>query len=70
MVRPAPQNPAGGPGDGQNLAALPTLTVQLDPAAGVWHLFSGSRLLADNLPLIAAKSNDRQFTVTAGSEAS
>ena len=44
------------------------LTVALDPAAGVWHLYSGSRLLADHLPLLAGKGNDRQFTVTAGTE--
>jgi len=54
--------------DGKNLAALPMLTVALDPASGLWHLYSGSRLLADHLPLIASKGNDRQFTVTAGTE--
>ena len=53
---------------GKNFAALPTLTVALDPAAGVWHLYSGSRLLADHLPLIAAKRDNRQFTVKAGTE--
>ena len=53
---------------GKSLAALPTLTVALDPAAGFWHLYRGSRLLADHLPLIAAKRDNRQFTVKAGSE--
>lgn len=53
---------------GKNFAALPTLTVALDPAAGFWHLYSGSRLLADHLPLIAAKRDNRQFTVKAGTE--
>ena len=53
---------------GKSLAALPTLTVALDPAAGFWHLYSGSRLLADHLPLIAAKRDNRQFTVKAGTE--
>ncbi|MBI5693184.1 MAG: hypothetical protein HZC55_24165 [Verrucomicrobia bacterium] len=40
--------------DGRNMAALPTLTVRLDPEAGVWDLYSGARLLADHLPLIEA----------------
>ena len=53
---------------GKNFAALPTLTVALDPAAGFWHLYSGSRLLADHLPLIADKRENRQFTVKAGIE--
>jgi hypothetical protein len=53
---------------GKSLAALPTLTVALDPAAGFWHLYSGSRLLADHLPLIAAKRDNRQFTVKAGTD--
>ena len=53
---------------GKNFAALPTLTVALDPAAGVWHLYSGSLLLADHLPLITAKRDNRQFTVKAGTE--
>ena len=53
---------------GKNFAALPTLTIALDPAAGFWHLYSGSRLLADHLPLISAKSDNRQFTVKAGTE--
>ena len=53
---------------GKHFAALPTLTVALDPAAGFWHVYSGSRLLADHLPLIAAKRDNRQFTVKAGTE--
>ena len=53
---------------GKNFAALPTLTIALDPAAGFWHLYSGSRLLADHLPLISAKRDNRQFTVKAGTE--
>jgi len=53
---------------GKNFAALHPLTVALDPAAGVWHLYSGSRLLADHLPLITAKRDNRQFTVKAGTE--
>jgi hypothetical protein len=53
---------------GKSLVALPTLTVAPDPAAGIWHLYSGSRLLADHLPLITAKRDNRQFTVKAGTE--
>lgn len=54
--------------NGSNLIAVPTLTVRLDPEAGVWDIFYGSRLLADNLPLIATKMDQRQFVVRAGSE--
>lgn len=53
---------------GKSFSALLTLTVALDPAAGFWHLYSGSRLLADHLPLITAKRDNRQFTVKAGTE--
>ena len=53
---------------GKNFATPPTFTVRLDPASGVWDLFSGSRIIADNLPLIAAKRDSRQFTVKAGLE--
>lgn len=54
--------------DGKKLSMLPTLTVRLDPQVGVWDIFSGSRLLADNLPLIGAKKDDRRFLVRAGKE--
>jgi hypothetical protein len=50
---------------GQDLAALPPLTVLLDPA-GTWTLFLGSRLLGTDLPVIEARRNNRQFTVKAG----
>lgn len=53
---------------GRMLAPLPTLTVRLDPGAGTWDLFSGSRLLADNLPMIVANKDRRQFLVRAGGE--
>ena len=53
---------------GKSFAALPTLTIALDPAAGFWHLYSGSRLLADHLPLISAKRDNRQFIVKAGTD--
>ena len=54
--------------DGKRLAPLPTLTVRLDPTTSTWDLYSGSLLLADNLPMIAAKKDQRQFSVRAGSE--
>ncbi|MSU68228.1 MAG: hypothetical protein EXS40_06575 [Opitutaceae bacterium] len=53
---------------GKSFSALPTLTVVLDPGAECWHLYSGSRLLADHLPLISAERDNRQFTVKAGTE--
>lgn len=52
---------------GKNLTALPT-SIRLDPDANTWDLYAGSRILADNLPLIAAKKNDRRFVVRAGQE--
>ncbi len=54
--------------DGKHLVALPTLTVRLDPGASAWDLYSGSRLLAADLPLIEGKKNDRQIKVQAGGE--
>ena len=59
---------ATGKYDGKNFAALPTMTVRLDPSAGTWDVFSGSRLIADNLPLLDAKKNDRTFDLRAGTE--
>jgi len=53
--------------DGKLLAPLPTLTVRLDPTNSTWDLYSGSLLLADNLPMISAKKDHRQFSVRAGS---
>ncbi|MDP3072045.1 MAG: hypothetical protein Q8N18_17265 [Opitutaceae bacterium] len=54
--------------EGQTMAALTTLTVRIDPTTGTWDLYSGSRLLADRLPLIDSKKNDRRFVLRAGSE--
>ncbi len=59
---------AAGPFTGRTFAALPTLTVRLDPAEGVWDLYANARLIAANLPLIDARKNDRQFNLRAGSE--
>lgn len=53
---------------GKPLAALHPITIRLDPAAGVWDLFSGSRLLADSLPLIASRRDNRDFTLKAGTD--
>ena len=54
--------------DGKQFASLPTLTIRLDPITSTWDVYSGSRLLADNLPLIATRKDQRQFLVRAGSE--
>jgi len=54
--------------DGRNLAMIPTLTVRLDPSTETWDLYSGSRLVADNLPLINAQKSQRRFSVRAGTE--
>jgi hypothetical protein len=53
---------------GKTFAALPTLTVRLDPGTNTWDLFSGHRLVADHLPVIAARKEQRTFSVRAGSE--
>jgi hypothetical protein len=52
---------------GARLAALPVLTLRLDPPAGTWDLFSFNRLIAADLPLSPAKGA-RQFSVHPGSE--
>ena len=57
---------ATGTYGGKTMAALPVLTVMLDPSSVTWTLFSGSRLLADHLPLIPANKDSRTFTLTAG----
>jgi len=56
------------PHGGQMLAPLPMLTVRLDPEHGVWDLYSDARLIAHDLPLIAAKKADKRFTVKAGTD--
>ncbi|MGH7945903.1 MAG: hypothetical protein ACREH8_16975 [Opitutaceae bacterium] len=54
---------------GAALAALPVLTVRLDPKAGGWDLFVGSRLVATDLPLAELPRNAaRQFAVHAGAQ--
>lgn len=51
--------------DGSILAALPVVTVRLDPAAGVWDLYLFERLVAANLP-VAAGAKERSFALQAG----
>jgi hypothetical protein len=51
---------------GHTMAALPVLTIAVDPAAGVWHLYLGNRLQADHLPLMGGKKESREITITAG----
>ena len=53
--------------DGADLVALPVLTLRLDPRAGVWDLFSFHRLVADDVPLPAAKSA-REFSIKPGAQ--
>jgi hypothetical protein len=51
------------------LAALPVLTVRLDPKAKVWDLYSFNRLVAEDLPLTTAPTRGNQakeFSLTAG----
>lgn len=50
----------------QTLASPPLLTIYLNQGAGVWHIYAGNRLLADNLPLAAPKAEGRSFSVRAG----
>lgn len=54
--------------DGKNLSMFPTLTLRLDPEENTWDLYTGSRLTADSLPLIAEKKMQREFVMRAGAE--
>jgi len=51
--------------EGKMLAALPVITVRLDPSAGVFDIYSDARLLADNLPL-SSNPGARRFVLTPG----
>ena len=51
--------------DGKPLAALPVLTIRLDPQAKVYDVFVGASHLADNLPYDSNKGS-RKVTVRAG----
>ncbi len=53
--------------DSAPLAALPVLTVRLDPVANVWDLFVFQRLVADGIPLNELKGA-RQFSLQAGAQ--
>lgn len=51
------------------LAALPVLTVRLDPKEKVWDLYSFNRLVAEDLPLATAPARGnlkKEFSLTAG----
>jgi hypothetical protein len=53
--------------DSAALAALPVITVRVDPVAGSWDLYVFQRLVAADIPLLDTKGA-RQFKVTAGKE--
>lgn len=53
--------------DGALMAMLPVITIRLDPASGVFDLYSGTRLARSGIPY-TADSGRRQIVVTAGSE--
>lgn len=55
---------------GQALAAAPVLTVRVDPKAGEWDLFAGSRQIASGLPLVpnATKGARRELVLHGGSD--
>ena len=53
--------------EGADLVALPVLTLRLDPGAGVWDLFAFQRLVADDVPLSAAKGV-REFSIKPGAQ--
>ena len=53
--------------NGAPLAALPLLTVRLDPTAGVWDLYIFQRLVAEDIPLADSKGA-RQFTLQPGAQ--
>jgi hypothetical protein len=57
--------------DGKPMAALPVLTIRLDPQARVYDVFIGATQLADNLPYDSAQADkpgqgQRRVTVLAG----
>lgn len=55
---------------GQSLATLPVLTVRLDPKAGVWDLYAGSRLVFANIALLSgAKPADANKFILRGGTA-
>jgi len=56
--------------DGKPLAALPVLTVRLDPKAGVWDLYSDARLVAEGLPLYQSgrRQDAGEFYLRGGKE--
>jgi hypothetical protein len=66
--KPLDYHVANGKYDGKKFAALPTITVRLDPVAGTWDLYCGGRLVGYGLPLIESKKVDRRIVFRAGTE--
>lgn len=52
--------------DGKTMAALPVLTVRLDANERTWDLYSGSALVAEDLPLSVPTGRSDRFEITAG----
>lgn len=53
--------------EGRILAALPVITVRLDPTADVWNLYFFQQLVADDFQL-AAGNGARRFSLIAGNQ--
>jgi len=53
--------------DTASLAALPVLTLRLDPTGGTWDLYLFQRLVAADVPLADPKGS-RRFSIAAGKE--
>ena len=58
------------PYGGKPFAALQTLTVRLDPQAGNWDLYFGSRLVAEDLPFYTpvGKGNPKELSILPGKQ--
>jgi hypothetical protein len=58
------------PYGGKSFAALQTSTVRLDPQAGTWDLYIGSRLVAENLPFYTpvGKANSKELSIQPGKQ--
>lgn len=66
--KPLHQHFALGTYGGRSLAAVPTLTVRLDPATQTWDLYSGTRLVTGALPQIAGRPGGGPLKIRAGAE--
>jgi hypothetical protein len=52
----------------RDFAALPTLTVRLDPASSTWDIYVGNRLVAAGLRALTRKNEQPEFVIRAGSQ--